>query len=1535
MTPIKIRSKTVYLFLFVLLAAVSTILASIAVSKNASAYTANLPSYSINATTCGLLKGTLSSVQETSGARNICTAGPGTAATTWEKDIGSQITSLLYYRSLAACLYYGPAPLFNAFQNSTSAYWYLSRGDASSGAWFDKEYASGTNLAYLGPYARQPGGSYNSKIDCSSMGSLVTSAKSLWAIQYDSWFCSAGWVTAGVITGSADKTTAVSGTPGKIKEASEKCTNEVISTSSVNQAFVYPYYYGGDVPYSNGVSLTIPRSTTATPSPDVAKLADHKATVARSMMEVIKTRVYGGTEPEFTKAMEYYFYRQTFFNSCAYGQSWETGGTKTAPASPTDRDIQIRNIVKSGTTISDPGPDEANWLWFKYSDNYDSGGTKENGAIITRLGPSAPYDPVKRTCQEMLDEINDPTNAAAYLTYIKTEGASQDSGDALLAGTPPATSCAVDGIGWIVCGIMTAMASFNDAMYGAVEGLLLTGPLKTTDASGSLTGQYQIWQVIRDISNVLLVVVFLIIIFSQATSIGISSYGIKKMLPRLIIAAIAINLSFFAMQLAVDLANLAGTGLHDLGTSIANRAYGAANINWTSTINSLLAGAAAATGAIAILSLTSLSGPALGLIALPFMAVAVLAVLAAFITLFVRNVLIILLVMVAPLAFAAYLLPNTESLFTKWRKMLISLLMLFPTAALLFSGAKIAGFSIIGIDPANPLNVFFGYIVLVLPLFMLPWLARQGGGILSSVGGALQGLAKQAKKPLQDVLKPAVDRERNARDVGRAGFFTGRRRQLDADGYALNRDGTRRRQTNRQRIVNQRKDVEQVAKNDADRKERNWEQRAIDNPNGRTGAAITDKEQLHLRTNAQAEALKVHEAHRIADPTSRDKLYTNRVADAKSEMKPLQEQERRDQSMRIRRNEASTLGGGNLGDLSKQGYTAEKRADAAEKIVGVRNRQNNGAADAAMQSIKLSEAQDKRIDAGQQAVYDTNKATVGTAEQIAEQGTVFSVNDSARANAQSKAQVDQAADADPGQMANRDAQKAAEKTSEEITEKQRSEQEARLAPGGDLAGTQANIEGYKTDTEVSTTAQQAEVNRRKNIGGDLFGRSVETETNKKVADERAAGLKSLIDRGATQSTDRELNFLGARNRARLQRSADKKGSYDAASEGANSLTSARAAAAKVDDPDVVVPGMSANVRERFQSGAREAAIGNVVSSKAKGAEDLTRQQEITENPEGDLARAMAAVTDFGPEGVAGGISKNTGQVVGAANQALLKDQQGDEAVAREGFRNLDMGIKEKLRVLGVDRQNDGSMARITETITDANGNQVRVFDGAGEPIRAPDTTDRVAAARDIASVKDIGANEVLYDTVYEESQAAEAELVNARASGDATRIAAAEKASKDTRRLVTAVIEEWEKNPASLPPWISSEDRDEMKRGVVGRSKKELIIRVGGKGKFKAASGDRWDKDNYITMARELAGMSDTEVTDALTRMGGDINERKQNFADIRKTIDALEDDPAYAGNREKDDLLAFEKIRDQLDRLVPDPTYVRPTYSGPGMKNP
>ena len=128
-------------------------------------------------------------------------------------------------------------------------------------------------------------------------------------------------------------------------------------------------------------------------------------------------------------------------------------------------------------------------------------------------------------------------------------------------GEEEKNSCGIDGIGWLVCPVMNFVAGINDAAYSAISGFLDIKPAILSDGNNS--GAKQGWDFFRNIANAIFAVIFLWIIFSQISNVGVSNYGIKKILPRLIIGALLVNLSYYLCQIFVDLSNILGHTLKD------------------------------------------------------------------------------------------------------------------------------------------------------------------------------------------------------------------------------------------------------------------------------------------------------------------------------------------------------------------------------------------------------------------------------------------------------------------------------------------------------------------------------------------------------------------------------------------------------------------------------------------------------------------------------------------------------------------------------------------------------------------------------------------------------------------------------------------------------------------------------------------------------------------------------------------------------------------------------------------------------------
>jgi hypothetical protein len=390
----------------------------------------------------------------------------------------------------------------------------------------------------------------------------------------------------------------------------------------------------------------------------------------------------------------------------------------------------------------------------KGSQYYQVGGTPDiggNGILYVISFPASATPEQETSALYSTFKIDGSGNIGAQIGSAKTITI-VPSGVANSGTAGAGSSCSVEGIGWIVCPVSTFLAWGMDNIFTMLKGFLEVQPL-STDSNSSL---YQAWNVVRSIANIAFVIAFLIIIFSQLTNLGVTNYGLKKLIPRLVVAAILVNISYIICTVAVDISNVLGSSVQNVLISIRDSTAGP-NTNsigsWESVTGFILsAGTATGAATVAIGGIVIASGASLGaalILLLPALLGLILAVLVALLVLATRQALIVILVILAPLAFVAYLLPNTEKLFEKWRSLFMTMLVFFPLFALIFGGSQLAGFLII--QTARDINVILlAMFVQVAPLVLTPLLIRFSGGIVGRVAGFVN-----------DPKKGLIDRTRN------------------------------------------------------------------------------------------------------------------------------------------------------------------------------------------------------------------------------------------------------------------------------------------------------------------------------------------------------------------------------------------------------------------------------------------------------------------------------------------------------------------------------------------------------------------------------------------------------------------------------------------------------------------------------------------------------------------------------------------------------------------------------------------------------
>ena len=294
-------------------------------------------------------------------------------------------------------------------------------------------------------------------------------------------------------------------------------------------------------------------------------------------------------------------------------------------------------------------------------------------------------------------------------------------------------SCAIEWIGWIVCPIVRGSTGVVVGLYNFMQANFLN--IKSDQLfSNSGKGQeaFKQWVTFRDIANIFFVIMIAIIIFSQVTGVGISSYGIKKMLPKIIIYAILVNISWYIVVIAIDISNIVGSTLFKWLSNDGNWSFSSDVQKETSPVEGILTGTVA-TGALIAAGVTAaLVG---GATILLFIASAALAVVMTVFILMIREAAVIVLVVTSPLAFVAGLLPNTEGLFKKWIKLTKNMLMIYPICSLIVGGALFVSNLLYGVVDDPLLKIIYG----VLPILSLFAIIAIIKTVLSFIDGLTGG----------------------------------------------------------------------------------------------------------------------------------------------------------------------------------------------------------------------------------------------------------------------------------------------------------------------------------------------------------------------------------------------------------------------------------------------------------------------------------------------------------------------------------------------------------------------------------------------------------------------------------------------------------------------------------------------------------------------------------------------------------------------------------------------------------------------------
>jgi len=161
--------------------------------------------------------------------------------------------------------------------------------------------------------------------------------------------------------------------------------------------------------------------------------------------------------------------------------------------------------------------------------------------------------------------------------FISKANVNPETGQATSAA-PSANECDQGSLTWLACPVIDNVAgTISKLAQGVLEPFLQVKPI-SADTTPQL---YAAWSHIRDLAEVLFILVFFVMIGAnmlQQDIGGVDQYTVKKTLPRLVVAAILVQFSFLISSLIVDIGNILGGGVSTLLTSITNPSEGPASI---------------------------------------------------------------------------------------------------------------------------------------------------------------------------------------------------------------------------------------------------------------------------------------------------------------------------------------------------------------------------------------------------------------------------------------------------------------------------------------------------------------------------------------------------------------------------------------------------------------------------------------------------------------------------------------------------------------------------------------------------------------------------------------------------------------------------------------------------------------------------------------------------------------------------------------------------------------------------------------------
>lgn len=324
-------------------------------------------------------------------------------------------------------------------------------------------------------------------------------------------------------------------------------------------------------------------------------------------------------------------------------------------------------------------------------------------------------------------------------------------------------------LGWVLCPILEFLSESATKTYDKYvkPSLQIEPALFSTDQFNGST--FKAWETFRNFANIAFIILFIVVIISQITGVGINNYGIKKILPKLIVAAVLVNVSYFICQILIDVSNIVGNSIQSLFEGLANSAelnsiqddFQIAVSSGDKTLELISIGAKTTLSSVAIIGAIAGVGaiiinPAILLSLLVSAIGIVISIFTLFILLSARQALVVVLTVLSPVAFVCFMLPNTKGLFDKWLKIMKAMLLVYPICGLLVGGGDYVSKLILSLASTKSdsfLIALTAMIVGIVPIFFIPKVLRDAFDGVGKLGAKITDYGKSIRGRTQSGIQ--------------------------------------------------------------------------------------------------------------------------------------------------------------------------------------------------------------------------------------------------------------------------------------------------------------------------------------------------------------------------------------------------------------------------------------------------------------------------------------------------------------------------------------------------------------------------------------------------------------------------------------------------------------------------------------------------------------------------------------------------------------------------------------------------------------